>query len=116
MNKRFINLGVLYLAQAIPLYFCTFALPTVLRAEGISLQMIGMLGLLLLPWVVKFMWAPFVDRYYIKRIGKRKSWFMGLQFVNAIDLFIIYTKRVLARHFSISLFVVSCCGNTGYCN
>ncbi|MDA0910015.1 MAG: MFS transporter [Proteobacteria bacterium] len=95
MNKRFINLGVLYLAQAIPLYFCTFALPTVLRAEGISLQMIGMLGLLLLPWVVKFMWAPFVDRYYIKRIGKRKSWFMGLQFVTIVMLLIfsLFTPR-----------------------
>ncbi len=86
MNRRFINLGILYLAQAIPLYFCTFALPTILRAEGVSLQKIGLLGLLLLPWVIKFLWAPFIDKYYTVSIGKRKSWFLGMQVVTIVLL------------------------------
>jgi len=46
----------------------------------------GLLGLLLLPWALKFLWAPLVDRYGIKSIGHRKSWIIPLQIAGAIVL------------------------------
>ncbi|XSZ47328.1 hypothetical protein ACP8HZ_00395 [Francisella noatunensis] len=74
--KKQLDITILYLAQAISLYFCTFGLPTILRSEGVSLEKIGLFSILLLPWVIKFLWAPYVDRLYIKKIGRRKSWFI----------------------------------------
>jgi uncharacterized membrane protein YfcA len=91
MNKQSLNLVVLYLAQAIPLYFCTFGLPTILRSEGVSLEKIGLMGFLLLPWVIKFLWAPCVDKNYISKIGKRKSWFLIMQ-IFTITLFLIFSN------------------------
>lgn len=56
----------LYIAQAIPVYLVAAAMPAIFRAQGISLVSIGSMALLMLPWVLKFLWAPVVDRFYIK--------------------------------------------------
>ena len=90
MKKRSFDITTLYLAQAISLYFCTFGLPTILRSEGISLEKIGLFSILLLPWVVKFLWAPLVDKRCINRIGRRKSWFLIMQFFTIL-LFLIFS-------------------------
>ena len=31
------------------------------------------------PSAIKLLWAPLVDSFYFKRIGKRKSWFVPCQ-------------------------------------
>ncbi|WP_239343955.1 hypothetical protein [Ruegeria sp. Ofav3-42] len=43
----------LYVAQAIPIYLVAAALPPILRARGADLSLIGGLGVLMLPWVIK---------------------------------------------------------------
>lgn len=52
----------LYFAQGLPFGIFTQALPVMMRQEGHSLQAIGLSNLLALPWVLKFAWAPLVDR------------------------------------------------------
>ena len=70
---------VLYLAHALPLYFYNVALPAILRHQGVDLRWIGMLSLLYIPWAFKFLWAPLIDRLYIKKLGKRKTWLLFTQ-------------------------------------
>ena len=70
---------VLYLAHALPLYFYNVALPAILRHQGVDLRWIGMLSLLYIPWAFKFFWAPFIDRFYLKKLGKRKTWLLFTQ-------------------------------------
>ncbi len=70
---------VLYLAHSLPLYFYNVALPAILRHQGVDLRWIGMLSLLYLPWAFKFFWAPYIDRFYIKKLGKRKTWLLLTQ-------------------------------------
>lgn len=70
---------VLYLAHALPLYFYNVALPAILRHQGIDLRWIGMLSLLYIPWAFKFFWAPLIDRFYFKKLGKRKTWLLFTQ-------------------------------------
>lgn len=69
----------LYLAHALPLYFYNVALPAILRHQGVDLRWIGMLSLLYIPWAFKFFWAPLIDRYYLKKLGKRKTWLLLTQ-------------------------------------
>jgi len=72
-------LGCLYLSQGLPYGFFTQALPAILRERGVSLAAIGASTLLALPWALKFLWAPAVDRLGWARFGRRKSWIVPLQ-------------------------------------
>lgn len=40
-----------------------------------------------LPWVVKFLWASFVDNHWGKRLGRRKSWIIPMQVIVTLTMF-----------------------------
>ena len=63
-NKRSrLLFALLYLGEGGPIGFIWWALPTWLRLQGLDVAKITSLtGLLVLPWVCKFLWAPLVDR------------------------------------------------------
>lgn len=73
------TVGALYVAQGIPLGLAMETLPTLLRQDGASLTGLAFLPLVGLPWIVKFLWAPFVDNHWSRRIGKRRSWIIPMQ-------------------------------------
>ncbi|HXE58125.1 MAG TPA: MFS transporter, partial [Gemmatimonadales bacterium] len=56
-------------ASGFPFGFFNELLPVYLRAREASLAQIGLLYNLSLPWALKFLWAPFVDR-----VGTRGLW------------------------------------------
>lgn len=68
----------LYFAQGLPFGFFTQAIPVLLRDAGLSLTAISLTSLLYLPWGLKFLWAPAVDR-----IGTRKRWILVTQLGSA---------------------------------
>ncbi|MGZ8179166.1 MFS transporter [Williamsia sp. SKLECPSW1] len=68
----------LYFAQGLPYGFFTTALPVVLRQSGYSLVAISATGVLFAPWALKFLWAPWVDRY-----GTRRRWVACMQIASA---------------------------------
>jgi MFS family permease len=72
-------LSALYIVQGMPFGFQSTALPVYLREEGVSLKTIGFLSALALPWALKALWAPLVDRYGSARLGRRKSWILPMQ-------------------------------------
>ncbi|MEM9046019.1 MAG: MFS transporter [Pseudomonadota bacterium] len=69
--------GVLYAVQFIPFFFAVMALPIIMRQEGHSATMIGLVQLAGLPYVFKFFWAPLIDRYKLGR-DRYKSWIVIL--------------------------------------
>ncbi|EDX83804.1 transporter, major facilitator family [Synechococcus sp. PCC 7335] len=79
-------MSCLYTSQFLPAAFFFRALPIFLRQQGASLQVIGLMGLLTLPWILKFLWAPLVDRYGSRRWGHYKSWIIGTQILLALTL------------------------------
>jgi PAT family beta-lactamase induction signal transducer AmpG len=84
--RRFVLLGTLYFAQGLPFGFFVQAVPILLRKQGYSLTAIGGAALLTLPWALKFVWAPVVDRYYSKRIGRRRTWILAMQLAATLVL------------------------------
>ncbi|WP_428312021.1 MFS transporter [Hydrocarboniphaga sp.] len=68
----------LYIAQGIPYGFFTQALPVLLREAGLSLKAISLTSLLFLPWILKFLWGPLIDR-----VGAPRSWLLPLQLATA---------------------------------
>ena len=79
----------LYIIQGIPVGLAFDAYPILLRDSGVSLAVIAMIPLAGLPWVVKFLWAPIVENYWIAKIGYRKSWLLPMQCLLAILITII---------------------------
>ncbi|MBS0011598.1 MAG: MFS transporter [Bacteroidales bacterium] len=71
--KKFPVLFSLYIAQSVPMSFFSTVVPVIMRQENYSLESIGLLQLVKLPWIVKFFWAPLVDRT-ASRPRQYKSW------------------------------------------
>jgi predicted MFS family arabinose efflux permease len=69
-------LALLYFAQGLPSGLLGKALPPLLRDCGVSLSAIGFTALLSLPWTLKFIWAPFIDRFWTRR-----SWLITLNLI-----------------------------------
>jgi MFS family permease len=73
-------LTALYLTQGLPYGFQVTALPIYLRGQrGASLVVIGLTSALSLPWILKALWAPLVDRYGSARLGRRRAWIIPLE-------------------------------------
>jgi MFS transporter, PAT family, beta-lactamase induction signal transducer AmpG len=72
-------LAALYFSQGLPFGFFIQALPAVLRQQGVSLAAIGLSTLLMLPWALKLVWAPLVDRHQGSCLGPRRGWLLPLQ-------------------------------------
>ncbi len=70
--KKYGTLLSLYLAQSIPMSFFSTVVPVIMRQEQYSLESIGLLQLIKLPWILKFLWAPFIDNSAKNRRGYRK--------------------------------------------
>jgi len=77
-GSRLFLLALLYVAQALPLGFFVIAMPAILRSRGASLEQVGLLGALALPFLLKFLWAPLVDRFGSAK-GHYRSWLIWLQ-------------------------------------
>lgn len=59
--KKYSTLLSLYVAQSIPMSFFSTVVPVIMRQEAYSLESIGYIQLVKLPWILKFLWAPFID-------------------------------------------------------
>jgi PAT family beta-lactamase induction signal transducer AmpG len=73
----------LYVAQGMPTGFLQQALPVVMRSRGLSLEEIGLASALALPWSLKLLWAPWIDRTLSPRV-----WITAMQ-VAAVGLLLV---------------------------
>jgi len=78
-SARIAWLASLYLVQGLPFGFQANALAVLLRQQGISLTHIALMSALALPWSLKALWAPLVDKHWVASIGKRRSWILPMQ-------------------------------------
>ncbi|MCF8302849.1 MAG: MFS transporter [Bacteroidales bacterium] len=70
--QKYGTLLSLYLAQSIPMSFFSTVVPVIMRQEMYSLEAIGYLQLVKLPWIIKFLWAPLVDKTSPTRLKYRR--------------------------------------------
>lgn len=81
--KKLGTLLSLYVAQSIPMSFFSTVVPVIMRQEHYSLESIGLLQLIKLPWIIKFFWAPMVDKTS-KSIKDYKKWIFFSEIFYAI--------------------------------
>jgi MFS family permease len=78
-GARYRLLAVVYASQFVPLAFLLYGLSAVLRERQVPLEKFAFIQLLGLVWVVKFAWAPLVDRYGSRRLGHYRGWLLVVQ-------------------------------------
>jgi len=64
----------LYFAEGLPYTLVNLVSVPMLKGLGASNEAIGLTSLLYLPWALKGLWGPLVDRY-----GTRRGWILGTQ-------------------------------------
>jgi MFS family permease len=79
-NAKLLTLLSLYMAQSIPMSFFSTVVPVIMRQQHYSLEAIGLMQLIKLPWIIKFLWAPFVDRTGSSTGGYRRWIFFSEAF------------------------------------
>lgn len=97
-------LFTLYFSQGLPSGILAHTLPALMRDEGVALEYIGLIKLLALPWALKFLWAPYVDRIGFTGWGPNKSWIVVMQLILASLIFMVSFSSQ-AHMFGVGLFI-----------
>jgi PAT family beta-lactamase induction signal transducer AmpG len=74
-------LAILLLAAAsgFPNQITESVLQAWLKDNGASNTAIGVMSYVALPYLLKFLWAPFIDRYPLPLLGRRRGWMLAMQ-------------------------------------
>lgn len=74
LTMLFLGMG-----SGIPFLLSGYTLSTWLRDEGIALSTIGLVSYASFFYVLKFFWAPLIDRYPLPFLGRRRGWLVASQ-------------------------------------
>lgn len=77
--RRLSALVLLGFASGLPLYLTGSTLKAWMTEEGLDLRTIGIFSLVTLPYSLKFLWAPVLDRYVPPLLGRRRGWLLLAQ-------------------------------------
>ena len=70
---------VMGFACGLPLLLTVSVLQAWMKDEGVDLTVIGLMALVGLPYTLKFVWAPFLDRFTLPLLGRRRGWMLVAQ-------------------------------------
>ncbi|MGB0393832.1 MAG: MFS transporter [Candidatus Poseidoniaceae archaeon] len=102
-RARVLTLCALYVAQGIPWGFITVTFVTYLAVEGVAAgQLAFLLTLGTLPWSVKFLWGPIIDRFQFPEMGKRRPWILIAQ----SGMIVVLSSMLLIPNMSSNVTVV----------
>ncbi len=88
-NRRIQTVLLLGFSSGLPLALTGSSLQAWFTQAGVSLLAIGSLTLLGLPYVWKFLWAPFLDRFIPSFLGRRRGWIVITQLGLCLTIFIM---------------------------
>jgi MFS transporter, PAT family, beta-lactamase induction signal transducer AmpG len=78
-SRKMAALLMLGFASGLPLYLTDKTLQAWLTVEGVDLKSIGLFSLVALPYSLKFLWSPFLDRFIPPFLGRRRGWLVIAQ-------------------------------------
>ena len=66
-------------SSGLPLLLTLTVLQAWMKEEGVDLTVIGAVTLVGLPYTLKFVWAPVLDRFTLPFLGRRRGWLLVIQ-------------------------------------
>jgi PAT family beta-lactamase induction signal transducer AmpG len=74
LSGRMLIALIMGFAGGLPLFLTSTVLQAWMKESGIDLGTIGLFALVGLPYTLKFVWAPLMDRYTPSGLGRRRGW------------------------------------------
>ena len=72
-NRRIVTIAMLGFASGLPLALSDSTMQAWLTQAGVDVRAIGLFSLVTLPYVLKFLWAPLLDRFQPGWPGRRRD-------------------------------------------
>jgi len=108
-NRRMLICLFQGFSSGLPLYVLVTLVPAWLRTEGIDLATIGLLSLVTLPYTLKFVWAPLLDRYRPPFLGRRRGWTLITQILLLVSIGFTgsFQPAVSIQNIAVLMFAIS---------
>jgi PAT family beta-lactamase induction signal transducer AmpG len=78
-SRRMLVAFVMGFACGLPLLLTVSLLQAWMTECGVDLTVIGLMALVGLPYTLKFLWAPLMDRFTPSLLGRRRGWLLMVQ-------------------------------------
>lgn len=94
-NRRIAVMILLGISSGLPLSLTSGTLQAWMTVAGVNLRTIGIFSLVGLPYTLKFLWSPFMDRFVPPRLGqllgRRRGWIIVTQLILLAGIFMMGT-------------------------
>lgn len=88
-ERRILVTLILGFSSGLPLALSGNTLQAWYTKSDLSLKALGFMGLAGLPYIYKFLWAPFLDRFVPPFLGRRRGWMLIFQMLLGTTLFVM---------------------------
>ena len=85
-SRRMLVALIMGFACGLPLLLTITVLQAWMKEAGVDLTVIGMMALVGLPYTLKFLWAPFLDRFTLPFLGRRRGWLLLAQMALMVSI------------------------------
>ncbi len=86
LSLRMLVAALMGFASGLPLLLTGSVLQAWMKDEGVDLGTIGLFALVGLPYTLKFLWAPLMDRFTPNALGRRRGWLLLFQLALIVSL------------------------------
>lgn len=85
-QRKMLVLVALGFSSGLPLFLTSRTLQAWMTSAKVDLTTIGLFSLVALPYSLKFLWAPFLDRYIPPILGRRRGWLLITQLLLIVGI------------------------------
>ena len=85
-NPRVLAMLGLGFSSGLPLALTGSTLQAWMTTEGVDLRLIGIFSLVGLPYSLKVLWSPIMDRFSLPWLGRRRGWILMAQALLALSV------------------------------
>ena len=95
-SPKMLAILVLGAASGFPNQITESTLQAWLKDSHLSNTAIGLMSYVSVPYLLKFLWAPLIDRYPLPFLGRRRGWILAMQLALAVSiaLFALQEPRI----------------------
>lgn len=74
LDPKLLSCVFLGFSSGMPLFVLLALLQAWLTVSGLDIRSLGLFALVMFPYTWKFLWAPLMDRYTFRLLGRRRGW------------------------------------------
>lgn len=89
LSRKMLVSFVMGFGSGLPLLLTISLLQAWMKDADVDLTTIGLMSLVGLPYTLKFLWAPFFDRFTISILGRRRGWLLFNQILLCVSIVIL---------------------------